>query len=69
MKLPPLKIILINIIYWTCVAIVTVISTAIGTSYSLSDYSYELKLLFFKNQFFFQKSVFFKKSGVQIPLE
>ena len=30
MKLPPLKVILINIIYWTCVAIVTVISTAIG---------------------------------------
>ena len=58
MKLPPLKIILINIIYWTCVAIVTVISTAIGTSYSLSDYSYELKLLFFKNPYFLKNPGF-----------
>ena len=34
MKLPSLKIILINIIYWTCVAIVTIISTTIVTYYA-----------------------------------
>ena len=33
MKLPPLKGLLIHIIYWTLVAILTVISTAIGMIY------------------------------------
>ena len=33
MKLPPLKGVLIHIIYWTLVAILTVISTAIGIIY------------------------------------
>ena len=30
MKVPALKVVLISVIYWTCVAIVTIISTSIG---------------------------------------
>lgn len=40
MKLPPLKGVLIHIIYWTLVAILTVISTAIGKIYTYSQFSF-----------------------------
>ena len=41
MKLPPLKGVLIHIIYWTLVAILTVISTAIGIIYIVASIDFD----------------------------
>ena len=37
MKLPPLKGVLIHISYWSCVAMFTIISTAIGITVYVLD--------------------------------
>ena len=76
MKLPPLKGVLSHISYWSCVAIFTVISTAIGIRfyfiemkwtkvYRISSNSFRPWIVFILHKAKFKKEYYSRKYGIQ----